>query len=110
MNLPRESIADNGTGVPELMAYKRTRITVETEQVLIVRRRGCTRRWCWECGREVDMIGFPQAAVLTGVVPRSLRDYARAEKWHLAETSDGSPLICLESLVTAAKPAQNDSC
>lgn len=91
------------------MTYKRTRITVETEQVLIVRRRACAQRWCWECGREVDMVGFAQAAVLTGVAQRSLRDHARAEKWHLAETNDGSPLICLESLVTASKPAHNDS-
>jgi hypothetical protein len=82
------------------VAYKRTRITVETEQVLIIRRRGCARRWCWQCGREVDMVGFAQAAVLTGTAQRSLRDHARDGKWHLAEASDGSPLICLESLMT----------
>jgi hypothetical protein len=83
------------------MAYKSTRITVETEQVLTIRRRGCARRWCWECGREVDMVGLAQAGVLAGVQQRSLRDHARTAKWHLAEASDGSPLICLESLTTS---------
>jgi hypothetical protein len=46
------------------------------------------------------MVGFAQAAVLTGTAQRSLRDHARDGKWHLAEASDGSPLICLESLMT----------
>jgi hypothetical protein len=77
--------------------YKRTRITVETEQVLIIRRRGCIRRWCRECAREVDMVSFTEAGALTGLPGRQLCEHARAEKWHLA--ADGSPLICLDSLL-----------
>lgn len=81
--------------------YKRTRITIETEQVLIIRRRGCTRRWCWECGRDVDMVELDQAGALTGVAHRRLRECARIEKWHLAAAPDGSPLVCLDSLLAA---------
>jgi hypothetical protein len=38
-----------------MTAHKRTEITVETDRVLIVRRRRALRVWCPECGREVDM-------------------------------------------------------
>jgi hypothetical protein len=86
-----------------MAAHKRTRITIETEQVLIIRRRSSTRHWCWECGRAVDMVDLEQAGALTGVALRRLRDCARTEKWHLAATADGSPLVCLDSLLAARR-------
>jgi hypothetical protein len=55
------------------------------------------------------MVGFAQAGVLAGVKQRSLRDHARTAKWHLAEASDGSPLICLESLTTSGGSTQRFS-
>jgi len=82
-----------------MAAYKKTRITVESEQVLIIRRRGCTRRWCWQCGREVDTVDMAQAGALTRIPPRKLRDCARMEKWHLVDTAEGPPLVCLDSLL-----------
>ena len=89
-----------------MTAYKRTRITVETEQVLVIRRRGCARRWCQECAREVDMVSFAEAGALTGLAERQLCECARTEKWHLAV--DGSPLICLESLLNAQRQTSSD--
>ncbi|HEY6308382.1 MAG TPA: hypothetical protein VI488_18200 [Candidatus Angelobacter sp.] len=83
-----------------MASYKRTEIIVETDQVLIIRR-GCVRHWCQECGRETDMIGLLQAGALTGVSQPLLLDVARTERWHKAEAADGSPLICLDSLLSA---------
>jgi hypothetical protein len=92
----------------QMAAYKKTRITVENEQVLIIRRRGCARRWCWECGREAEMVEFAQAAALSGVAQRSIRDVAKKRKWHLAEAVDGTPLICLDSLLNSARAKEID--
>ena len=86
-----------------MAAYKRTQITIETDQVLIIRRRGCVRHWCPDCGREKDMVSLSQAAALTGVAQLLLRDCAHAEKWHLTDAAGESPLICLDSLLNTAR-------
>lgn len=36
--------------------YKRTEITVDTEQILVIRGSRAGRAWCAECGREVDVL------------------------------------------------------
>lgn len=84
-----------------MRTYKRTRITIETEQVLMIQRTGSNRRWCPECCREVEMVRFVQAAALAGVPLAVFRECARTEPWHLAEAQDGTPLICLDSLLKA---------
>jgi hypothetical protein len=35
--------------------YKRTEITVETDQILVVSKSRPLRAWCAACGREVDV-------------------------------------------------------
>jgi hypothetical protein len=82
-----------------MTAHKRTEITVETDRVLIVRRRRALRVWCPECGGEADMVGLGEAEALTGVSGQALHDRAQACRWHLAEGPNGTPLICLESLL-----------
>ena len=93
-----------------MTVHKKTRITVESEQVLIIRRRGCTRHWCWECGREVDAVDLAQAGALTRVHPLQLRDCARNQGWHLIQAAEGLSLVCVESLLKSSdKPARHDS-
>jgi hypothetical protein len=84
-----------------MAVYKKTKITIETERVLIIHQRSSNRRWCPECCRVAEMVGFAQATALTGVPQTNLRECARAAKWHVIETDYGSPLICLDSLLTA---------
>lgn len=38
-----------------MTANRRTRITIESERVLLVSREQSTRGWCESCGREVDL-------------------------------------------------------
>lgn len=77
----------------------RIRITTQTDRVLIIRRRRTTRLWCPECGREMEMIDAKAAEVLTGVKPPIRRDHAEAHGWHSSQGHDGSPLVCLESVL-----------
>jgi hypothetical protein len=95
-------------------AYRRTEITVETDRVLIIRKRHSTRGWCAECGKEVDMVGLKEAETLSGMThPRMsppmlnqspatqpmLPGYGEWPGWHWSQAADGSPLVCLESLL-----------
>jgi hypothetical protein len=85
-----------------MSTYKKTRITLESEHVLVIRRRGCTRRWRWECGREVDAVDVAQATALIRIHPLRLRDCARNEGWHLIETAEGPSLVCVKSLLKSS--------
>jgi len=85
-------------------AYKRTEITMETDRVFIIRNSHSTRGWCRECDREVDMVGVKEAEVLRGKAQLSSTQpilpgcgASRGVHWFLA--SDGSPRVCLESVL-----------
>ena len=85
-------------------AYKRTEITMETDRVFIIRNSHSTRGWCSECGREVAMVGVKEAEVLRGKAQLFSAQpmlpgcgASRGVHWSLA--SDGSPLVCLESVL-----------
>jgi hypothetical protein len=94
-------------------AVNRTEITVETNRLLIIRKLHSTRGWCRECGREVAMVGLTEACVLRGMndspstrssvrqpsTKPMLPGYGDGRGWHWSESADGSPLICLESLL-----------
>jgi|HubBroStandDraft_5_1064220.scaffolds.fasta_scaffold04760_3 hypothetical protein len=75
---------------------KRIEITIETEWMLTIRRSGCSRLWCRQCGCEADVV---QAETLTGMGQPRLGEGAEVKKWHLIEGPDGTPLVCLESLL-----------
>ena len=86
-------------------AYKRTEITVETERIWIIRKSRATRGWCAECGRAVDMVGMSEAGVISGkITPSSttqpmLPGSGDSRGWHWSEAADGSPRVCLESVL-----------
>jgi hypothetical protein len=80
-------------------ARKRTEITIETERVVVIRRRNSRRGWCRECGREVDMVGLSDAGKLAGTTQKMLGEGDQGQKWHVSEGADGTKLICLESLL-----------
>jgi len=82
-----------------MTAHKRTEITIETDQILIIRRRRALLVWCQQCGSQVDMVDLGEAEALTGVSGRVLRGCAEAGKWHVQEGQNGGPLVCLESLL-----------
>jgi hypothetical protein len=80
----------------DMAAHKRTEITIETERVVIIKRQQSTRAWCQQCGCEVYVV---EAEMLTGMAQPSLTAGAPATKWHCFEGPDGTPLVCLESLL-----------
>jgi hypothetical protein len=78
---------------------QRTEITVQTERLVIIRGSRSTRAWCRECGREVEMVALSQAAALVRGNKPVLPDPAQSHGWHISEDQNGSPLVCLESVL-----------
>jgi hypothetical protein len=98
------------TSSPVAATNKKTEITVATEQVWIIRRSRTSRGWCAECGREVDMVDLKKAEALSGMTQPMLPQTRMTQPmlpgcgeggrgWHWSRASDGSPLVCLESLL-----------
>lgn len=79
------------------IAHKRIEITIQTDQILTIRRSACARLWCRQCGCEVDVV---QAEILSGK-GRMLDTGGETKQWHCFEGPDGTPLVCLESLLKA---------
>jgi hypothetical protein len=76
-------------------ARKRMEVTVETDQVLIIRRRRSTRGWCGQCGREVEIVSLEDAAAIAGINGPLLHD--EVERWHFCDVEE--KWVCLESLL-----------
>jgi hypothetical protein len=80
--------------------HKRIEITIQSEQIVTIRRRGCNRRWCAQCGCDVEVVDLAQAEALSNMAQTKLGDRAEGNKWHALEDLDGTILVCLQSLLT----------
>jgi hypothetical protein len=78
---------------------KLTKITIETDSLLVLRGRSSLRAWCRECGAEGEMIPVEGIGVISNLVPREVEAWLESEAIHRSQASDGSRLICLNSLL-----------
>ena len=88
------------------MKKRRTEITIETHDVLVIRlppETGVTR--CAECEADSGMLTPSQAAAVCRVSTRSIYGWVAARKIHFRETPEGALLICLHSLSGVAVSA-----
>ena len=86
------------------MSKKITEITIETEQVVVIRRQAeITQSWCDGCSAFTRMVTPEQAALLTHISARTLYRQAENGELHFIETPEGLLLICLDSLVVFRK-------
>jgi len=78
---------------------KQTKITVETESLLILKGCGSVRAWCPGCAAESEMIRLDEAAVLSNLMPREVEQWLGSKDLHRSNAADGSPCLCLNSLL-----------
>jgi hypothetical protein len=76
-----------------------TRITIETERTLIIRRTRSARAWCTECRSDVNFVLVQEVHHFLPAQWQELSVIQNTNKLHLSEQKDGSVLICLESLL-----------
>jgi hypothetical protein len=82
---------------------KQTKITIETDSLLILRGQGCQREWCSICAAEVESIAMERTEVITNLDRSAFAEWLNSEELHRLETTDGSTLICLNSLLARAQ-------
>ena len=78
---------------------KSTRITIETNSLLIFRSRTSSPSWCAQCAADVEMIALDSTAVLSNLLPHELNQWLNSNHLHRSQTPDGTELICLNSLL-----------
>jgi hypothetical protein len=81
---------------------RRTEIIVETERLILIRRRRREKScvlWCAPCGAESVMLPVEEAARMLGASTMSVFRLAEAGQLHWTETQEGALLICRTSLL-----------
>jgi hypothetical protein len=82
---------------------KPTKITVETDSLMIVRGRNSTRAWCPLCGPEAEMVAIESVGVITNLDPPAVEEWLKSGALHQSQSADGSEQICLNSLLASAE-------
>ena len=81
------------------MVVKTTRITIETESLLIVRRGKTIVTWCPVCCAEAEAMTLEADSLGEDLPSAHLRDWLVAGKLHLWSLDGGLDWICLTSLL-----------
>ena len=88
----------------------RTEITIETHEVLVIRRRGSfPRTLCPDCGEQSTMMTLDEAITVFSVSMRSIVRYVEAGDLHFVETPKGALFLCSESLAALGGEDRADS-
>jgi hypothetical protein len=78
---------------------RRTRITIETDEIVVARRIASpAQAWCARCGSDRGMVTPSQAAWLRNVDRSAIQKWMESGELHVLETADGAR-ICLQSLL-----------
>jgi hypothetical protein len=78
---------------------RETKITIETDSLLILRGRSSLRTWCPDCASEVEVIPLDGVGVISNLAPSEIEAWIQSEYLHHAQAADGAPLICMNSML-----------
>jgi hypothetical protein len=82
---------------------RKIEITIQTDRRLVIYATGAGGTWCQQCGANREFATLQTAGQLASSMSVELRDGALPPDLHLSAGSDGSPRVCLESLLRLAK-------
>jgi hypothetical protein len=80
-----------------MAADRHTRITIETERLLIIACQHSTRERCRECGREAELLPLDRARALLNRTTALLEGQQRNDV-HRWLAKDGLIFVCLKTL------------
>lgn len=78
---------------------KQTKITIQTNSLLLLRGRNSTRVRCPRCDAESEMVVLDSLQVISNLDRLSLEEWINSGELHRLQGDGGSPLICLNSLL-----------
>jgi hypothetical protein len=81
------------------VAVKTTRITVETETLVIVRHAKAALAWCPGCRAEVDVVILDSDSLIEPATAAQIHQWQATGKLHLSQPANGPTQICVSSLL-----------
>jgi hypothetical protein len=88
---------------------KHTKITIETDSLLVLRGRRALRSWCPQCAAESEMIPLGGIEVISNLSPAEVEIWLESEAIHRSQATDGTSLICLNSLLKRVQKTKTAS-
>jgi hypothetical protein len=89
------------------MRVRTTRITVERDTTMVIRRAGSERSWCALCATEVDVVSL-YGEVLTEILAQGIaHGWIAAGQLHVIDRPSEPTRICLASLLRCFEPQLN---
>jgi len=82
--------------------HRKLEITIQTSQLLTIRGSRSCRAWCERCNAETEVVTLETAALLADSIATLLKAGSTSAEWHISQSPDGSPRICLPSLLRMA--------
>jgi hypothetical protein len=89
------------------IAVKTTRITVETEKLMIIRRARAVLAWCPDCRSEVQVIRLDDNDLGEPVPATQLHELLGTGKTHFWQPASGPAQICVSSLLQSFESAED---
>lgn len=81
------------------MGKRRTRITIETDEIVVARRFvSPVMAWCTKCETESGMVTLAQAALFRHVDRSAIQEWIESGQIHVLERPGTGLLICMTSL------------
>ena len=86
---------------------KQTKLTIETNSLLVLRGRTLVRAWCQQCGGEVEVIPMEGVGVISNSLPPEVEAWIESDDLHRSRAPDGKTLICLNSLLKRVQKSKS---
>ncbi len=81
------------------MVLKTTRVTVETDTLMVIRRAKAVLAWCPDCRAQVNVIALGRDSLAEAATATQLQQWLDTGKLHLWQQADGPAQICVPSLL-----------
>ena len=82
---------------------KQTKITIETDSLLILRGRNSNRIWCPRCAAEAEMIALENVGMISNLDRSAVEEWLNSGQLHRSKSANDSALICLNSLLARVR-------
>jgi hypothetical protein len=84
---------------------KHTKITIQTDSLIVMRGRKPLKAICPECGVETEMIPVSEIGIVSNLPPTEVNAWMQAEGLHRLHAPDGTLLLCLSSMLKRVRGA-----
>lgn len=81
------------------MNKTKVRITVETDSVLLIRRRNLIQAWCNKCSGLTEFASLEDTSVLIAAAANTVIQLIDEQKLHSMKARDESLIVCMPSIL-----------